>query len=107
MRIESVPSSAVPVSAIGQDGRSGAVAVPFPDQVIVVAPVSVPSAVPDTFSVPAHVALNEPFALFDVCSVTFQWKFVHDEGDGTMELDVHAPIKALTPDPLGPVSVLV
>ena len=96
----------MPVNEIGQDGRSGAVAVPVPDHVIVV-PLSVPCAVPDTFNVPEHVALNDPLALLPVCSVTFQWKSVHDEGDGMMLLEDHAPISALTPEAVGPVSVLV
>jgi hypothetical protein len=45
-----------------------AVAVPVPDQFTVV-PFKVPCAVPATFRPPAQVALNDPFALLDVCSV--------------------------------------
>ena len=108
MRIESVPSSAVPLNDTGHDGKSAPVAVPVPLQLTVV-PFNVPCAVPDTLSPPAHVALNVPLPLFDVCSVTCHWKFVHEEGEGTTLAEVHTPRSTLAPADVGvgPVSVLV
>jgi hypothetical protein len=104
--MESVPISAVPASVMAHDERLGAVAFPAAVHAIV-EPLSVPSAVPATFKSFAHVALNDPFAVVAVCSVTFHLKSVQDEGDGTTDADVQLPIKALTPEAEGPVSVLV
>jgi hypothetical protein len=73
----------------------------------IVDPLSVPSAVPVTFRLFAHVALNDPFADVDVCSVTDHLKSAHEEGDGAALADVHDPSSALTPADEGPVMELV
>ena len=73
---------------------------------VIVDPLSVPCAVPDTFRLFAHVALNDPFALVDVCSVTFHLKSVQLDGDGMIVADVQLPIRALTPGVLGAVAEL-
>jgi hypothetical protein len=100
-----VPSSAVPVSVIGHDGTLGPDA--FPDAFhAIVDPVSDPSAVPVTSRLLAHVALNDPFAVVDVCSVTDHLKSVHEDGDGARLADAHDPIRALTPGDDGPVMEL-
>ena len=104
--MESVPSSAVPVSVIAHDGTPGPVA--FPDALhAIVDPLSDPSAVPVTSRLPAHVALNNPFAVVEVCSVTDHLKSVHEDGDGATLADAHDPISALTPGDEGPVMELV
>ena len=72
-----------------------------------VAPFNVPWAVPETFKSFAHVALKDPLALVDVCSLAFHLKSVHDEGEGTLLADAHVPISALTPPADGLVVVLV
>ena len=99
MRIVSVPSSAVPVSEIAHDGRSGAVAVPCADQSIVPDGLSVPCAVPASFSVLAQVAVKFPRAVVAVCSVTVHLKSVQLLGVGMMVDDVQTPIRA--PVPIG------
>ena len=68
-------------------------------------PDKVPVAVPDTFRSPAHDALNDPFAEFEVCSVGFQLKSVHEEGDGIRlaAVEVQLPINAATVVAEGPV----
>src|SRR6185436_1342949 len=90
MRIEFVPSSAVPVSVIAHAGAPVSVAVPSAPHVIVL-PDSVPDAVPATFSPPA------PVALVAVCSVGFHLKSTHVEGEGITPLDAeaHVPMRAL------------
>src|SRR3954463_9603437 len=97
MRIEFVPSSAVPVSVIAQGLPPVSVAVPFAAHMIVL-PVSVPDAAPATFSPPARVALNEPIALVAVCCVGFHLKSTQVDGEGMMLLDAdaHVPMSALT-----------
>src|SRR6185436_8098207 len=108
MRIEFVPSSAVPVSVIAHAGAPVSVAVPSASHEMVL-PDSVPDAVPATFRLPAHVALNEPLALVAVCSVGFHLKSTHVEGEGITPLDAeaHVPMRALmVAVPLvGPVTV--
>ena len=99
MRIVSVPNSAVPVSEIGHDGRSGAVAVPCADQLIVPDGVSVPCAVPASFSDPAQVAVKLPLAVVAVWSVTVHLKSVQVLGVGMMLDDVQTPMSA--PVPIG------
>ena len=77
---------------------------------VIVLPVSVPDAVPATFRLPAQVALNEPFAVVAVCSVAFHLKSVQVEPAGiTLDAvaEVQDPIRALTPDEVGAVVVLV
>lgn len=91
-----MPSSAVPVSVIGHDGTLGPDALPDAFHAIV-DPFSDPSAVPVTSRLLAQVALNDPFAVVDVCSVTDHLKSVHEEADGATLADAHDPINALTP----------
>lgn len=84
------------------------VALPFAAQLIT-DPLIVPVAVPDTFRSPAHDALNEPFAEFEVCSVGFHLKSVHVDGDGMTlaPVDTQVPINAATPPAVGPVTELL
>ena len=80
--------SAVPVSEMLQDQART-----VPDAralQVIVDPLSVPCAVPESFRSPGHVALNAPFALVPVCSVTFHLKSVHEPGVGMM-LDDQLP----------------
>ena len=93
---------------IAQLGKSPAVAVPLADHATV-DPVSVPAAVPCTFSPPAQFALNEPFAVVDVCSVAFHLKSVHVEAAGIVldVADAHVPMSAATPVELGLVIVVL
>ena len=72
-------------------------------------PLSVPVAVPETLKSPAHFALKDPFAEFEVCSVGFHLKSVHVDGDGMMPAfaDAQLPISAATPAGLGPVEVVL
>jgi hypothetical protein len=109
MRIESTPSSAVPVSAIEQFVSPGADAVPVAFQLISAAlPLeNAPSAVPDTCRSPAHVALNVPLADVAVCSVAFHLKLVQELDAGITLPDVQLPSKALTPVAEGPVRSLL
>ena len=58
-----MPSSAVPVSEIAHDVSPGAVAFPCALHAIVVGFCMTPCAVPESFKSPAHVALNDPFAV--------------------------------------------
>ena len=107
IRIESTPSSAVPLNAISQPVSPGADAVPVACQLIVLAEVfSVPCAVPETWRSPAQVALNEPRAAVAVCSVAFHLKFVHELGDGMMFAEDQLPSMAFTPVAEGPTSPL-
>ena len=110
--MEFAPSSAVPVSMIGHDPSVPVIVPrPFAVQSIVVAPVSVPDAVPATFRPPAQVALNEPLAVVAVCSVAVHLKSVHVDAAGIAPADavaeVHLPIKEVTPVPVGPVVVVL
>ena len=91
---------------MGQVGSPADVALPAALHVIVW-PASVASAVPATARLFPHVALNDPFALVEVRSVTFHLKSVHDDGDGATLADAHAPMSALTPAEDGPVIELV
>lgn len=91
---------------MSHDVRPGADALPFAFHAIV-DPLIVPSAVPATLSSPAHVALNDPFALVVVCSVTFHLKSVHVLGDGMMLAEDQLPISAPTPTADGPVMLLL
>ncbi len=104
-RTESKPISAVPVSAIAQDVNPGAVPVPLALHVIV-DPLSVPSAVPTSFKSFGHDAVNDPFALVPVCSVTFHLKSVHEVGVGMRFDDDQLPMSAPIPVAEGPVTVL-
>src|SRR3954470_20854342 len=108
MRIELTPSSAVPVSEIAQDAISGVVATPWPVQVIVV-PLSVPAAVPETLRPPAHDALNDPEAEVGDCCTGVQLKSVQLEGEGMMpvEADFQVPTSASTPVDVGLLGVVV
>ena len=64
-------------------------------------PLSTPVAVPLSFSCPAQVALNEPFAEVAVCSVTFQLKSVQVFGDGISEVEDQLPASAPMPVAVG------
>src|SRR5215207_4681181 len=100
-------SSAVPVRVIVQDVSPGAVALPAALQVRLMGLVSVPWAVPLSFSSPAHVALKFPFAVVAVCSVTSHLKSVHALGDGIRFDDVQLPRNAPLPAADGDVRLLV
>jgi hypothetical protein len=91
-----------------QAGSEAAVAVPAALHVIV-APLSVPSALPVSFRSPAHVALNEPFADDDVSSVGVHLKSVHVDDDGMAPdvADVQVPISAAIDVALGLVTVVL
>jgi hypothetical protein len=104
--MELVVSSAVPVNEMPQEVRPGAVALPCALQLIAPEVVNAPSAVPVTFSSPAHVALNAPFAETAVCSDTFQTKSVHVLGEGIRFAALQLPIKALALMAEGPVREL-
>jgi hypothetical protein len=106
MRNVSVLSSAVPVSEIAHEVRPGAVAFPLAVQEINVGFCMTPSAVPATFRSPAHVALNDPFALVAVCSVAFHLKSVHELGVGMIVDEVQLPMSALMPLAVGEVTLL-
>ena len=108
IRIDSTPSSAVPVSTTLHVGADGVAASAFADHVIT-DPVSVPVAVPDTFRSPEQDALNDPFAEFDVCSVGLHLKSEHEAAAGTMLAPAEAqlPINAATPAALGAVDVVL
>src|SRR5574339_184162 len=93
--------SAVPVSVMAHDGRPGAAAVPCAVQLIA-EPTRKARAVPVTWRLPAHVALNAPLALLPDCSVTSHLKSVHVEAAGMMLPDVQLPTSALRPEALGP-----
>jgi len=102
-RMESVPSSAVPVSEIAQGdcGSGDPVAVPVALQATVV-PVSVPLAVPAN-ATPLQVALNDPAALVAVWLVAIHLKFVHVLGSGMIVplascTDCQVPASAFVPD---------
>ena len=105
MRIESTPSSAVPLSVIAHAVRPGAVAFPCALHEMPV-PLSVPCAVPVSFRSPAHVALNDPRALVDDCSLAFHLKSLHALGEGMMFDEDQLPDSAPMPLADGPVSVL-
>jgi hypothetical protein len=98
----------VPLSAIAHELTAGELAFALAAQLIT-DPLNVPVAVPDTFKSPAHDALNEPFAEFDVCSVGFHLKSLQAAGAGiTLALaDAQLPISAATPVELGPVVVVL
>ena len=81
-----VPSSAVPVSVIAQDGMSGVEPVACACQLMVL-PLRVPLAVPVKCRPPAQDAVNEPAADVGDCCVGFQVKSVQLDGDGMMLVD--------------------
>lgn len=93
MRIVVAPSSAVPLSEIAHDGISGVVAMPLADHVMVV-PLSVPPAVPETVRPPAQVALKAPTAAVADCCVGVHTKFVQLDGDGMMFVDADFQVPA-------------
>ena len=95
--IESVPIDAVPLIEIAQDVRPGAVALPVAFQSMVLAVVSAPSAVPLNFKSPGQVAVNDPLAATDVCSVTVHLKSEQVLGVGTIVDDVQLPTSELLP----------
>ena len=104
-RTESRPISADPVRAMLQEGSPGALPTPVAFQLIV-DPLSVPAALPESFRSPGHEALNDPLALVPVCSVTFHLKSVHELGLGIRLLEDQLPISAPMPAAEGPVTVL-
>jgi hypothetical protein len=91
---------------MGHELTPGALALPTADQTID-EPLSDPCAIPLTFKSFAHVALNDPFAIVEVCSVTVHLKSVQEEADGATLVEDHVPMSALRPDADGPVCVLV
>jgi hypothetical protein len=104
--IESVPIVAVPLSEIAHDVRPGPVAFPSAFHLIEVGEVSVPCAMPVNFRSPGQLALNDPFAVDAVCSVTFHLKSVQVLGVGMSVDDVQLPSSALLPAALGDVEEL-
>lgn len=106
MRIESTCSSAVPVRVMLHEVRPGAVALPAALQVRLIGLVSEPWAVPVRLRSPAHFAVNFPFAVVGVCSVTSHWKSEHALGDGIRLDEVQLPENAFVPAASGPVSEL-
>ncbi len=104
--IESVPIDADPLSVTTQDVRPGALALPVAVQSIELGVFSVPWAVPVNFKSPGQVALNEPFAAIEVCSVTFHLKSVQVLGVGTIVDDVQLPTSELLPATDGSVNEL-
>lgn len=105
--IESVPIEAVPAIVMAQDVRPGPVALPFALQLIATGDVSVPSAVPVNFRSPGQLALKDPFAAVDVCSVTSHLKSVQVLGVGTRVDDVQLPSSELLPAAVGSVRELL
>ena len=61
---------------------------------------------PVNFRSPAQLALNDPFAVVAVCSVTFHLKSVQVLGVGINVDDVQLPSSELLPDALGSVDEL-
>jgi len=104
--IESVPIVAVPVNVIAHDVRPGPVALPVALQLIWTGDVNVPCAWPVNFRSPGQLALNDPFALVAVCSVTFHLKSVQVLGVGMSVDDVQFPSSELLPAALGSVEEL-
>src|SRR5688500_7633398 len=92
---------------MSHDVSPGASAFPFAFHFRLVGVVSSPSAIPDRFRPPAQVALNAPFAVVAVCSLTVHLKLLHALGDGMRLPDVHVPMKALCPAVAGPVMLLL
>ena len=105
--IESVPIDAVPASVIAQEVRPGALAFPVADQSMAIGVDSFPSAVPVNFKSPGHVALNDPFAATEVCSVTAHLKSVQVLGVGTIVAEVQLPTSELLPATDGSVTELL
>jgi hypothetical protein len=107
IRIESTPSSAVPVSEIVQLVIPGAVALPLALQLITAVEfvANEPCAVPDTCRSPAHVALKDPAAEVAVSCDAFHLKLVQDAGEGMMVDDDQLPDRAPMPVAEGPVSL--
>ncbi len=106
--IESVPSVAVPVSLMAQEVRPGAVALPSADQAMAELEVNAPCATPVSFRSPGQVALNDPFAVVPVCSVTSHLNAVQVLGVGMREeAEAQLPIRALLPPAEGEVGELV
>src|SRR6187549_219928 len=107
MMIESVPIEAVPVSAIAHEGRPGPAAFALALHWICVGELRLPSAVPVNFRSPGQLALNDPLAEDEVCSVTFHWKSVQVLGVGMRVEDVQLPSSELLPAVDGSVSELL
>ena len=105
--IESVPIDAVPLIEIAQEVRPGAVALPVADQSMALGVVNVPWAVPENFKSPGQVAVNEPLAATEVCSVTVHLKSVQVLGVGTIVDDVQLPTSELLPATDGSVTELL
>ena len=106
MLIESTPIVAVPVNFSAQDVKPGAVAFASALQLISVGDIRTPSAVPVNFRSPGHVALNEPLADVEVCSLTVHLKSVHELGEGISEDEVQLPISELLHPAVGDVREL-
>ncbi len=106
MLIDSVPTVALPLSAIAQDVSPGPVALPDAFHAMVVGLLKAPSAVPVSLRSPAHVALNEPRADVGVCSDTVHTKLLQVLGDGMIEDEVQEPSSELLPAAVGDVSEL-
>ena len=106
MLIDSVPTVAFPLSAIKQDVRPGAVALPEAVHAMVVGLVKAPFAVPVSLRSPAHVALKDPLADVAVCSATVHTKLVQVLGDGMIEDEVQDPSSELFPAAVGDVNEL-
>ena len=107
MMIASVPIDAVPVSDIAHDGSPGPAALPFALHSMLVGDFRAPSAVPVNLRSPGQLALNDPFADDDVCSVTFHLKSVQVLGVGMRVDDVQLPSRELDPAAEGSVSELL
>ena len=72
-------------------------------------PLSAPDAVPCSFKLPGHVALNDPVAEVPDCSVALHLKSEHVVAPGIAfaDADVQLPIKAANPVALGAVVVVL
>ena len=93
--------SAVPFSEIAHELSPGTVALPSADQSIT-EPLRAPDAVPESFKMLAHVALNDPLAVVSVWLLTFQTKSVQELGEGMSDEEVQSPARALSPVDEGP-----
>jgi hypothetical protein len=104
--IESVPIVAVPVNEIAHEVRPGPVAFPSALQLSEVGEVNAPWAAPVNLRSPGQLAVNDPFAVVPVCSVTFHLKSVHVLGVGMSVDDVQLPSSELIPAAVGSVEEL-
>lgn len=92
---------------MGHDAKSGAVAFPVAFHSRLVGLMSLPSAMPESFRLPAQVALKDPLAVVAVCSLTDHLKSPQALGDGMMFPEVHTPTNAVVPVAAGPVMLLL